>query len=46
MNINANTPKFHDDAEADVALREMLVTLLEIWRAERAAANDEVVEGV
>lgn len=40
----AHSGKFHDDAEADAAMRGLLETLLEAWRAERAAAEQSEVE--
>lgn len=35
----AQTSKFHDDDEADAAMRGLLEELLEIWRRERARAE-------
>ncbi len=40
----SQTPRFHEDGEADEAMRALLVTLLEAWRAERDAAPTEVAE--
>lgn len=38
--------RFHDDEAADAAMRGLLETLLEIWRAERAEAEAKAAEEV
>ncbi len=40
----AQTPRFHEDAEAEEAMRSILNSLLDAWRAERDASASEAAE--